>query len=138
MQCVCLCVYSNQFFILKNGKYCLCRAIKNMLCIDFAQIKRHYVDNSYSYNCLYSYTLCLTDTVKKRERVRVPHSSTGTLSSVHIISGTISTLIAVEVMFTMMSSVDCTASQYTTLSNDCWDNIEIQGLNLLIFILNKQ
>ena len=32
-------------------------------------------------------------TVQSRERVRVPDSITGTLSSVHIISGTISTLI---------------------------------------------
>ncbi|CAI8024763.1 hypothetical protein GBAR_LOCUS14355, partial [Geodia barretti] len=35
---------------------------------------------------------CLFTTVQSRERVRVPYSSTGTLSSVHI-SGTISTLI---------------------------------------------
>ena len=37
----------------------------------------------------FKYTCC---TVQTRERVRVPHSMTGTLSSVHI-SGTISTLI---------------------------------------------
>ncbi|CAI8033852.1 hypothetical protein GBAR_LOCUS19091, partial [Geodia barretti] len=35
---------------------------------------------------------CLLTTVQSRERVRVPYSTTGTLSSVHI-SGTISTLI---------------------------------------------
>ena len=40
------------------------------------------------------YLTCVSrlSTVQTRERVRVPHSMTGTLSSVHI-SGTISTLI---------------------------------------------